>query len=408
MSQQPNNPTRLIGFIVFFILLGLTLSKSFYIVRPDQFVVVTKFGEPIDEKRDPGLYFLVPFVNEARYLDNRVQGWDDVGKNTMTSELNPIDFVAFARWQVDPSEDGPTRYYKAVGDSKRAHASMDSIVTGNIQAAVREHKLASIVRDKGRRFEARGALDLKNLFVDYDECKPDVATQIRDVLASVPSADANRANQQNDAAKALRSEIVQNILTTSNKVLQEQFGIIILDLHFKYLNYSPRIQDSIINKIIADRRKDMSSYTEVGKTCTGIIDRTKEQEVGDILGSRDRTVRELEGQAIAQAIAIKAHAFNKSPDFFQFLKTLELYEHGLTQRTDMVLSSDSPILRLMNDEKNFASVPKRVLPGPKPLDLGKQPAPEAPKVEPPAADDTKAEAPKKADPSPKADEEAPQ
>ena len=395
MSQQENgSPTRLIGFIVFFIVLGLTVSKSFYIVRPDQFVVVTKFGEPIDEKRDPGLYFLVPFVNEARYLDNRVQGWDDVGKNTMTSELNPIDFVAFARWQVDAAEGGPTRYYKAVGDAKRAHASMDSIVTGNIQAAVREHKLASIVRDKGRQFEARGALDLKNLFVDYDECKPEVASQIRDVLNSVPSAEANRTQSKDESARALRSEIVKSILTTSNKILQEQFGIIILDLHFKYLNYSPRIQDSIINKIIADRRKDMSSYTEVGKTCTGIIDRTKEQEVGEILGSRDQKVRELEGQAIAQSIAIKARAFNKSPDFFQFLKTLELYEHGLTQRTELILSTDSPLLQLMTDAQNFAPVATRDLPALKELSISVEPKKAEPVNAQPEAKGDAPEAPK--------------
>ena len=130
--------------------------KSFYIVRPDQFVIVTKFGDPIDEKHEPGVFFLVPFVQDARYLDRRVRGWDDVAKNTNTSELKPIDFTVFARWQIDPSAGGPTRYYTAVGVDQRAHASMDSVVTMRIPAAIREHRLASIVRDRGRGFGARG------------------------------------------------------------------------------------------------------------------------------------------------------------------------------------------------------------------------------------------------------------
>ena len=133
----------------------VTVWNSFYTVRPDQYVVVTRFGDPVDEKRDPGLYFLVPFMEDARFLDSRVRGWDDVTRNTNTAELKPIDFTAFARWQIDDVEGGPTHFYTAVGDYRRAHASMDSIVTKRIQAAIREHRLASIVRDKGRSFAAK-------------------------------------------------------------------------------------------------------------------------------------------------------------------------------------------------------------------------------------------------------------
>ena len=85
----------------------LVAWKSVYIVRPDQVVVVTKFGDPIGEKTDPGLHFLIPFVEEARYLDSRVRGWDDVARNTNTAELKPIDFTVFARWQIDPTQSRP-------------------------------------------------------------------------------------------------------------------------------------------------------------------------------------------------------------------------------------------------------------------------------------------------------------
>ncbi len=363
MSQQPQGPSiRTIVVIVFVLLAILTVAKSYYIVRPDQFVVVTKFGDPVDEKREPGLYFLVPYVQEARYLDSRVRGWDDIGKETKTAELNPIDFVVFARWRIDPSEQGPTRYYKAVGTDKRAHASMDSIVTARIQASVREHKLASIVRDTGRNFEARAALDLSNLFEDYDECKPERSPEIKRMLREYDTKLKSSGTVTNIDAKALRSKIVTSILENANSTLLQQFGIQILDLHFKYLNYSPQVHHKIIEKISADRGKDIASYTKVGKTCTGIIDRTKEQQTGEIIGSRDRTVRLLEGEAVAKAIMIKAHAFNKSPEFFQFIKTLELYEHGLTQRTNLILSADSPLLSLMTNAQILQPVAKINLP----------------------------------------------
>ncbi len=338
------------------------LWNSFYIVRPDQFVVVTQFGEPIDERRDAGIYFLVPFVQDTRYLDSRVRGWDDIARNTNTAELKPIDFTAFARWRIDPAPDGPTRFYTAVRDDNRAHLSMDSVVTKRIQAAIRENRLASIVRDKGRSFAARAASDLKFLFVDYPECQPDSNPEISEMLDEYDAiALLSIGATGTEEAKALRSEIVANILSTANEVLLLEFGIEILDLHFKYLNYSSQVHAEITSKITKDRERDIARYNKLGSTCTGTIKQVKEQQIGAIVGEQDRRVRELQGDAIAQAIAIKADAFNTNPEFFRFLKMLELYEESLTQNTSFILSADNPLLGLMRDPALVRTVSKRRL-----------------------------------------------
>ncbi len=338
------------------------LWNSFYIVRPDQFVVVTQFGEPIDERRDAGIYFLVPFVQDTRYLDSRVRGWDDIARNTNTAELKPIDFTAFARWRIDPAPDGPTRFYTAVRDDNRAHRSMDSVVTKRIQAAIRENRLASIVRDKGRSFAARAASDLKFLFVDYPECQPDSNPEISEMLDEYDAiALLSIGATGTEEAKALRSEIVANILSTSNEALLLEFGIEILDLHFKYLNYSSQVHAEITSKITKDRERDIARYNKLGSTCTGTIKQVKEQQIGAIVGEQDRRVRELQGDAIAQAIAIKADAFNTNPEFFRFLKMLELYEESLTQNTSFILSADNPLLGLMRDPALVRTVSKRRL-----------------------------------------------
>jgi len=340
----------------------VALWNSFYIVRPDQFVVVTQFGDPIDEKRDSGVYFLVPFVQDARYLDSRVRGWDDIARNTNTAELKPIDFTAFARWRIDPSASGPTRFYTAVRDDQRAQRSMDSVVTKRIQAAIRENRLASIVRDKGRSFAARAASDLKFLFVDYPECQPSTNQEIKEMLDEYDAiAVLSIGATGTEDARALRSEIVANILQTSNEVLQKEFGIEILDLHFKYLNYSPQVHAEITSKITKDRERDIARYNKLGSTCTGTIKQVKEQQIGAIVGEQDRRVRELQGDAIAQSIAIKAEAFNSNPGFFRFLKMLELYEDSLTDNTSFILSADNPLLGLMRDPSLVRTVAKRKL-----------------------------------------------
>ncbi len=335
---------------------------SVFVVRPDQVVVVTKFGEPIGEKREPGLYFLVPFLEDARYLDRRVRGWDDVARNTNTAELKPIDFTVFARWQIDPTAGGPTRFYTAVGTDQRAEANMNSVVTKRIQVAIREHRLASIVRDKGRRFAARAASDLKFLFVDYPECQPDTNSEIKGMLDEYDEI-ASRAigATGTEDAKALRSEIVSGILSSSNEILIKDFGIEILDLHFKYLNYSAQVHAEITSKITKDRGRDIARYNKLGSTCRGTIKQVKEQVLGTIVGEQDRRVRELQGQGVAEAIAIKAEAFNSNPDFFRFLKMLELYEKSLTKKTRFVLSADNPLLGVMRDLSLIKTVAKRRL-----------------------------------------------
>ena len=345
------------------VLVGLIAAwKSFYVVRPDQFVVVTQFGEPVDERRDSGLYFLLPFVQDARYLDSRVRGWDDVSRNTNTAELKPIDITAFARWQIDPRPGGPTRFYTAVQDDRRAKASMDSVVTKRIQAAVRDHRLASVVRDKGRSFGGRAASDLKFLFVDYPECQPSENAEIKEMLDEYDEIAAKATGATGtEEGKALRSEIVAAILSSSNEVLEDQFGIGILDLHFKYLNYSAQVHAEITNKITKDRGRDIARYNKLGNACTGKIKQVKEQQLGAIVGERDRRVRELAGEGVAEAIAIKAEAFNSNPGFFRFLKMLELYEDSLAANTSFVLAADNPLLELMSDPSLLRTVSKRKL-----------------------------------------------
>jgi membrane protease subunit HflC len=340
----------------------IVLSKAFYIVRPDQFAVVTAFGDPIDEKHEPGLYVLIPFFQDVRFLDSRVRGWDDIAKNTNTSELKPIDFTVFARWHVDGSQGGPTRFYTAVGDDRRAHASMDSVVTKRIQAAIREHRLASIVRDQGRSFGARATSDLRFLFVDYPECQPEKNAEIQTMLQEYQDIAKAVAGTVTEQAKALRTEIVQEILRSSNEILFSEFGIRILDLHFKYLNYSPQVHDEITTKITKDRARDIARYNKLGSTCTGTIRRVKEQQLGHIVGERDRTVRELDGEAVAMAIKIKADAFSSDPDFFRFTEILELYREGLGKGTKMVMSTDSPLMQLMQDPSLLATAPKKAAP----------------------------------------------
>jgi len=351
MNNQQS--TIIVTTLVIFILGIALLTRSFFVVRTDQFSIVTEFGDPIRTIEAPGLNFLIPFVQEVHYLDKRVRGWDDTARDTKTGETHPIDYTVFARWRINK----PLIFYKAVGNPKRAHAAMDSIVTDEIQEAVRSRKVASIVRETGRAFQARNAVNLRSIFKEYKVCDPELNPEFQSDVGGKDGVDSLASTQDNDPdAQAMRSQVVQNILKGSNKRLDE-FGIVIEDLHFKYLNYSAQVHGVIIRKIQADRQKDIASYLELGKQCVGYIKGLTDNERGQILAEAERKVREIDGDATAQAIKIKSKAFGKNPAFFQFLKTLELYERTLEKNTRLVLSMDSPLLHLMKDNDIMREVP---------------------------------------------------
>jgi len=245
---------------------------------------------------------------------------------------------------------------------------MDSIISDQIQAAVRRHKIASLVRKTSRKFQRREAVDLNDIFGQYRLCDPDVNPEfgksLNNVSATQKLLNAAAKRKQKDVPQAMRAQVVRGILDASNEGLLP-FGIVIEDLHFKYLNYSPRVHDEIIKKIQSDRKEDIASYYEVSKECVGYIRGVTDTEKGEINGEAERRVREIDGQAVADAIKIKSTAFESNPGFYRFMRTLELFESSLKGRTSMIMSMDSPILQLMKNQRVMGDVPQKALPKPK-------------------------------------------
>lgn len=400
------------AIIIFLIVVAL---KGFFVVRPDQFAIVTEFGEPVQivgqercneagnecwQVPEPGLHFKIPFIQEVRFIDARVRGWNDTGLDTKTVTNREIDFTAFARWRVSD----PLQYYIAhhKGEAERteqaAHGSMDSIVTTRIQAALRQQRLKSIVRMSDRTFAVEKGLNLRKLIINFEECLPEQNENIREALESIQA----RQVQLRLLEKDLRSKEVKNrdqvrfttvIKNQANEKLDDGFGIKVYDLHFKYLNYSTKIHASMIRDIAKDRERDIETYRKIQKFCTGAIKRIEEEMVGKKLAESDRIVRKLRGEALGTAIDLKARTFNQDPEFYRFLQTLELYEHSLAKGTKLIISSNSPLLALMKNADVMKAVDKRNdLTPPTRAELGERdsasnapPAPPAPAaLKPPA------------------------
>jgi membrane protease subunit HflC len=150
----------------------------------------------------------------------------------------------------------------------------------------------------------------------------------------------------------------------------DRFGIELLDVRFKRINYNPSVADKIHERMISERTQIAESFRSDGAGEAAKIDGRRGKELQQIESEAYRTVQELKGKADAEATEIYAKAYNKGPaaaDFYQFLKTLETYKTTLGQDTTLIMTTDSDFFKFLKktDGKTDAAAAKPA-PGPAP------------------------------------------
>ena len=329
---------------------GLALilaSSSLFVVRVDQFAIVTEFGKPLREVREAGLYFKIPVIQEVVYIDRKIIGWEDSERDTKTDDGRQIDYTMYGRWRIVE----PLRFLETLqGQEREAHMAMDKLVKEGIQKSVRSNKLAAIVRESQRHFKERAGVDLNDIYNRLPICNPEKNPEFRSEFeTSMAALSGTLGTVKEIESDLVRSKVLATIRTTVNSILREKNGIELLDLHFKYLNYSAQVQTSIIEEIKTERKKDIASYVKVGQACSGYIKRLTDEKRGEILGQAQQRAQEIDGEAVAAAIRIKSEAFSEGPKLYRFLENLDLLKASFRGRTRLILSVDSPLFALMKD-----------------------------------------------------------
>ena len=301
-------------------ILGLTAlvlllvgGDGLFVVPVDRFVIVTEFGAPVRVLEEPGLYFKVPGVQHVVVIDKRIMSWDDQPQEVITLDKKRIYINSFARWRVED----PLKYYTAVRDESVAQMNLDKIIGGNIREIVSGNILDTLVRDTSRNL-------------------------------TYATEDSERARTTVELPEGRgRTAIVRDIVELSRKELLDTFGIAIIDVDIKQLNYTKSAQDATIRQMISEREKVAATYEAQGrKVADTIAGETQEQVLG-LRGSATREKLRIEGEARAESSATKAVSFGQDPEFFTFIQTLELYQKGLKKNTTLYLSTDSELLSLL-------------------------------------------------------------
>ena len=305
--------TTRVFLIVVFLFIILLLSGSFFVVDQREQVIITQFGEPVgDSITEPGLKLKLPWIQKVLRFDKRWLPWDGDANQIPTKDKKFIWVDTYARWRIAD----PLAFYKAVRNQQRAQSVLDDIIDGETRNAVASYNLIEIVRSSDREFEVTEEI---GGFVDET------------VAQKIVSG---------------REAITRKILEQSSLVTPN-FGIELVDVQFKRINYTVEVRESVYQRMISERKRIAERSRSEGQGRSAEIRGEKERDLQQIESEAFKTAEQTRGLADAEATQIYAAAYSKDPDFYQFLKTLETYRSSLDENVTLVLSSDSEFLSFL-------------------------------------------------------------
>ena len=309
MTKQTRNLIlAAVGFAVLLIILN-----SLYVVSETNQVIITQFGEPIGGAIiTPGLHVKAPFIQKTNYFEKRWLEWDGDANQIPTKDKKYIWVDTYARWRVSD----PLTFFQRVRDERGAQSRLDDIIDGETRNAIANFILIEIVRSTNREFE---------------------------MTEEVEILEAREAVQKIETG---REKIAEIILKNSSKITPE-FGIELIDVRIKRINYVEEVQRKVFDRMIAERQRIAAKYRSEGDGNSAEIRGQKEKELKRITSEAYRKSQEIKGKADAEAVRIYAEAYNRDPEFYQFMKTLETYRTTMDKDTWLLLSTDSEFFKYL-------------------------------------------------------------
>ncbi len=310
---------KTIPIIVIAVVALVILFAATFIVDETQQVVITEFGKPVGEAiTEPGLYFKMPFIQDVNYFDKRFLAWDGDRAQVSTEEKQLIFVDTYARWQITD----PLQFFKRLTNERGAQSRIDDILDGETKDFIAKNKIRELVRSTNRT-------PLQSTLADGE---------LKDTLTPISVG---------------RALIQDEILTSSNSQAGD-LGIEILDFRFKRINYVNEVKKQVFERMKSERYRIADKFRSEGQGEASRIAGEKQRELLTIQSGAFRTAEEIKGKADAEAAAIYASAYNKSPqarELYGFLKSMETFQETFDSETSIILSTDSDLFKYLKRMK---------------------------------------------------------
>jgi len=307
--------------LLFFVLaaIALLIYNGLYKVQETEQVIITQFGKPVGEPiTEAGLKLKVPFIQRVNPIEKRILEWDGSPTNMPTKDKLYIAVDLFARWRITD----PLPYFLRLRDERSAQSRLDDILGSETRNAVAKHELIEIIRTTKDRQPVR----------DASLSEADLAT-----LGSLVPIRKGRALVEQEIFNAAASKV-------------GVFGIELMDIRFKRINYNESVRPKIYDRMISERRQIAERFRSEGNGEAARINGLRERDLNKVRSEAYKEVEEIRGAADAKATEIYADAYDSSAqsrDFYEFQKTMDMYKTVIKNNTTLMLSTESEAFKFL-------------------------------------------------------------
>src|ERR1700723_4256838 len=275
-------------------LLGVLLaSLSLYPVSETQFALITQFGRPVRTVTQAGLHGKWPFQSILRF-DRRLRIYDPRPSEFLTRDKKNLVIENYVAWRIDD----PDRFVQSVGDTTAAEMRLHDIIWSGLSAALGTEDIDSLISTSTERVQSASMLD--------------------------------------------------SLTAHADRAALSQYGIRVIDVRIKRLNLPEQNKQSVFARMRAERERIAMQYRAEGEEQALAIRANADREKEEILSAAYKEAEKTRGEGDAEATRIYGQAYSKNPQFYKLLRTLDSYKKVLDDKTTIILSSDSELLKVLN------------------------------------------------------------
>ena len=296
--------------------IAVSLFSTFYILEEGQQAVIVQFGRPVGETvTEAGLHIKIPFIQDVRRFEKRLLVWDGDPNQIPTKGREFIWVDTTARWRIADAR----KFLENVASEAGAQSRLNDIIDSVVRDQVSSSELVELVRSS--TWKVPGA----------------------EVLQEVA---AEREKELKQKITRGREEITRTILTEARRIIP-QYGIELVDVRIKRLDYVESVREKVYARMISERKRIAAQFRSEGEGQSAEILGTMEKELRRIRSTAYRRVQEIRGKADAEATRVYAKSYSRNPEFYAFLRTLEVYGEGSNKNSVAILTTDSDFYRYL-------------------------------------------------------------
>ena len=296
----------------------LIVANMFFILGEREQAIITQFGDPVGGAIvDAGLHFKIPFIQKVHKFDKRILEWDGQKKQIPTADKRYIWVDNFSRWKILD----PLTFYQTVRNETYAQSRLDDIISGTTRDVISSNTLIEIVRNSNRKMK---------FSAEYQANKDSTLTEEKIQMG--------------------RSKIAAMVFDTA-KIKVREYGIELIDVKIKRVNYVQEVRGKVYERMISERNKIAAKYRSEGEGRAAEILGRMQKELQIIQSGAYKTAEGIKGKADAEAIKVYANAYNRDPQFFEFLKTMESYKSTIKDKNILIMTTDSDFYKYLKRTK---------------------------------------------------------